>query len=256
MRQMETEVCIVGAGAAGGILAWELARRGVRVVILESGPRHDFRQRGEYVRRYLKHENPWRTPLQELDRHTVGGATPYHLEGRRARGVGGSTLHWEGYALRLHANDFRLKSLYGIADDWPISYQDLEGYYAEAERMLGVAGVADEPWAAPRSAAFPLPPFPFSYSDGLFTRACQPLGIALHHLPQARNSVAYAGRPQCRACGTCQVCPTGAKASVDLTHVPQAEATGYAQVVTEATVLRLELDRSGRVSAAVYAKPD
>src|SRR2546427_948473 len=124
MRQMETEVCIVGAGAAGGILAWELARRGARVVILESGPRHDFRQRGEYVRRYLKHENPWRTPQQELDRHTVGGATPYHLEWRRARGVGGSTLHWEGYALRLHADDFRLRSLYGIADDWPISYQD------------------------------------------------------------------------------------------------------------------------------------
>src|SRR5439155_1430115 len=125
LRQMETEVCIVGAGAAGGILAWELARRGVRVVILESGPRHDFRQRGEYVRRYLKHENPWRTPLEGLDRHTVGGATPYHLEWRRARGVGGSTLHWEGYALRLHADDFRLRSLYGIADDWPISYQDL-----------------------------------------------------------------------------------------------------------------------------------
>ena len=253
---MEVEVAIVGAGAAGGILALGLARRGIRVAVLESGPRHDFARRPEYVRRYVRGESPWATPLPGLDRYTVGGPVPYQLGGRRARGVGGSTLHWEGHALRLHANDFRLKSLYGIADDWPISYPDLEGYYAEAERMLGVAGVADEPWAAPRSAPFPLPPFSFSYSDGLFTRACQPLGIALHHLPQARNSVAYAGRPQCRACGTCQVCPTGAKASVDLTHVPQAEATGNAQILTEATVLRLELDRSGGVSAAVYAKPD
>ena len=237
---MDAEVCIVGAGAAGGILALELARRGVRVVVLESGPRHDFARRAEYVRRYLRHENPWRTPLPDLDRHTVGGPAPYRLDGKRVRGVGGSTLHWEGYALRLHASDFRLRSLYGIADDWPISYQDLEPYYATAEQALGVAGAADEPWASPRSTPFPLPPFPFSHSDGLFAPACRHLGVAFHHLPQARNSLAYGGRPQCRACSTCHVCPTGAKASIDLTHIPEAEATGNARIITEATVLRLE----------------
>lgn len=253
---METEVCIVGAGAAGGIMAWELARRGLRVVVLESGPRHDFGQRGEYVRRYLRHENPWRTPLPQMDRHTVGGTAPYRLDGRRARGIGGSTLPWEGYAFRLHADDFRLRSRYGIADDWPISYQDLEPYYARAEKALGVAGAADDPWASPRSTPFPLPPFPFSYSDSLFAPACRSLGIAIHHLPQARNSVAYGGRSQCQAYATCPVCPTGAKASVDLTHIPEAEATGNARVLAEATVLRLEVDSSGQVSAAVYARPD
>jgi glucose dehydrogenase len=253
---VDADVCIVGAGAAGGVLALELARRGIRVVVLEAGPRHDRARRGEYVRRYLRHQNPWRTPLRELDRYTIGGPMPFRLEGRRARGVGGSTLHWEGYALRLHASDFRLRTLYGIADDWPISYQDLEPYYAAAERALGVAGESDDPWGSPRSGPFPLPSFPFSYSDGLFAAACGGVGIGLHHLPQARNSQAYAGRPRCQACGTCYVCPTGAKASVDLTHIPDAEATGHARVVTEATVLRLELDRSGDVSAAVYAKPD
>src|SRR5438093_13636568 len=220
---MDADVCIVGAGAAGSVLALELGRRGVRVVVLESGPRHDFAKRWEYVRRYVRHQNPWRTPLWELDRQTVGGPVPYHLEWKRARGVGGSTLHWEGYALRLHTSDFRLRSLYGIADDWPISYQALEPYYGAAERALGVAGEPDEPWASSRSAPFPLPAFPFSHSDGLFARACRGLGVAIHHLPQARNSIAYGGRPQCRACGTCHVCPTGAKASVDLTHVPAAE---------------------------------
>jgi len=237
-------------------MALELARRGVQVTVLESGPRHDPRQRGEYVRRYLRGENPWRTPLAELDRHTVSGTTPYPLEGGRARGVGGSTLHWEGYALRLHADDFRLRSLHGIADDWPISYQDLEPYYARAEQALGVAGAADDPWASPRSMRLPLPAFPFSYSDRLFGRACRSLGIAIHSLPQARNSVAYSGRPQCRACSTCHVCPTGAKASIDLTQVPEAEATGNARILTDATVLRLEVDHSGAVSAAVYARPD
>jgi choline dehydrogenase-like flavoprotein len=255
-RETETEVCIVGAGAAGGILAFELARRGIRVVVLESGPRHDFGRRREYARRALRHENPWRSSPPELDSYTVGGPTPYRLDGRRARGVGGSTLYWEGYTLRLQASDFRLRSLHGVGEDWPISYQDLEAYYGEAERMLGVAGIADEPWASPRSTPFPLPPFPFSHSDNLFAPACRAAGTALHHLPQARNSIAYAGRPRCQACATCQACPTGAKATIDLTHVAEAEATGKVRVVTEATVLRLEVDGSGSVVAAAYAGRD
>ena len=142
------------------------------------------------------------SPAREsLANPAAGAGSPHHrrhplylLDGKRARGVGGSTLHWEGYAFRLHADDFRLRSLHGIADDWPISYQDLEPYYVRAEQALGVAGAADDPWASPRSTPFPLPAFPFSYSDGLFAPACRSLGIALHSLPQARNSVAYGGR--------------------------------------------------------------
>ena len=253
---MDADVCIVGAGAAGGVLALELARRGIGVVVLESGPRHDLARRWEGVRQYLGHLNPWRTPLLDLDRHTVGGPQPYRLEGKRARGVGGSTLLWEGYAVRLHTSDFRLRSVHGIGEDWPLSYQELEPYYGLAERALGVAGAHDEPWASPRSSPLPLPPFAFSHSDALFNRACRGLGIGFHRLPQARNSVAYGGRSQCRACSTCAVCPTGAKASTDLTHVPDAEATGNARVIADATVLRLEVDRAGEVSTAVFARPD
>ena len=253
---MDADVCIIGAGAAGGILARELARNGVRVVVLESGPRHDPAQRDAYVRKYVRGLDPWRAPLRELDRHTVGGSLPYRLEGKRVRGVGGGTLHWEGYALRLHATDFRLRSRYGIAADWPLSYEELEPYYAAAESALGVAGAADDPWTSPRTTPFPLPAFPLSYSDALFAPACRELGIAMHPLPQARNSQAYGGRSACRACGTCFVCPTGAKASTDLTHLPQAEATGNARVVTEATVLKLETDGADEASAAVYATSD
>lgn len=253
---MEAEVCIVGAGAAGGIMALELARRRIRVVVLESGPRHDFRRRREYVRRYLRHEDPWRTPRSGLDRHTVSGAPHYGLDGRRVRGVGGSTLHWEGYALRLHADDFRMRSLHGIADDWPIGYEELEPYYGRAERALGVAGSDGDPWASPRSGPFPLPPFPFSYSDRLLARAAGSIGVALQTLPQARNSAAYGGRPPCQACSTCHVCPTGAKASIDLTHIPAAEATGNARVLPDATALKLEHDTAGRVRAVVYAHAD
>jgi choline dehydrogenase-like flavoprotein len=249
-------VCVIGAGAAGGIMALELARHGVDVVVLESGPRHDFARRGEQVRRYLRRENPWPASPAGLDRYTATGSNRHVLDGKRVRGVGGSTLHWEGYAVRFSADDFRLRSLHGVGDDWPIAYHDLEPYYARAEQALGVAGAADDPWASPRSAPFPLPAFPFSHSDRLLDRACRALGIACHSMPQARNSVAYGGRPACRACATCQVCPTGAKASTDLTHVPQAEATGKARVIAGATVQRLALAGDGRVGEAVFAGTD
>jgi len=253
---VDADVCIVGAGAAGGIMALELGRRGIRCVVLESGPRHDFAQRGAYVRRYLRQDDPWQSPLKDQDRHTSGGRLRYDLEGRRVRAVGGSTLHWEGYTLRLHESDFRLRSLHRVADDWPIAYTELEPYYARAESALSVAGVPDDPWASPRSMAFPLPAFPFSYSDGVFGAACKSLGIAFNHLPQARNSLAYGGRAQCQACSTCAVCPTGAKASIDLTHVPAAESTGNVRILSEATALRLEVDPSDQLGAVVYAHAD
>src|SRR2546427_5454 len=161
-RPTDADVCIVGAGAAGGTMAFELAPRGASVVVLASGPR----------------------------------------------------------------------------------------------RALGVAGVADDARASPRSTAFPLPAFPFSFSDSLFASACRATGVALHAVPQARNSVAYGGRAPCRACSTCAVCPTGAKASIDLTHIPAAEASGRARVLADATVLRLEVDDAARVSTAVYVGPD
>ena len=249
-------MCIVGAGAAGGIMALELARRGVSVGVLESGPRHDFARRPERVRRLLRGEDPWATAIPGLDAYTAGDKAPDPLERNRVRGVGGSSLHWEGYALRMHADDFRMRTLHGVADDWPLGYGELEPYYAKAEAALGIAGAADDPWASPRSSPFPLPAFPFSYTDGLFERASRTVGVRIHHLSQARNSIPYGGRAQCRACATCQVCPTGAKASVDLTHIPRAEATGLAHVLAGATALRLALGAGGRVSHVVYAGPD
>jgi choline dehydrogenase-like flavoprotein len=253
---MDADVVIVGAGAAGGILAYELGAKGVRVAVLESGPRHDFAQRGSYVKRYLRHEDPWRSRLEGHDRHTVVGRSGYTLDGRRVRGLGGSTLHWEGYAMRFHESDFRMRSLHGVGDDWPIDYADLEPYYTRAENAFGVAGSDDDFFASPRSAPFPLPAFAYSHSDKLFAPACKRLGIAMQHLPQARNSVAYGGRAACRGCSTCHVCPSGAKASIDLTHIPFAERTGNVRIATEATVLRLEPDPTGRIARVVYALPD
>lgn len=252
---LQADVCIVGAGAAGAIATLELARRGLRVVTLEAGPRYDAAGRAGEARRAARGDAPWVAPVRELLRYTARGGVAYELGPRRVRAVGGTTLHWEGYTLRLHSDDLRLRTQYGLADDWPITYEDLEPYYVRAEQALGVAGVADDPSGPPRSVEFPLPPFPFSHTDHIFAEACGRLGVALHHLPQARNSIPYDGRSQCRACSTCEACPTGAKASVDLTHIGRAEATGNVTLASGAVVIRLDTDGTGRVEQAVYVDP-
>ena len=252
--RLETDVCIVGAGAAGAVIAAELATRGVEVTVLESGPRYPLAQRVEAQRRFLRGLHPFPTPDPGLDRYSVDSALPFRLEWMRMRGIGGSTLHWEGYAMRFHPADFALRSRHGVAADWPLSYADLEPLYARAERALGVAGEDADPEFA-RSTPFPLPAFPPSHADGVFASACRELGVGMMAIPQARNSHAYDGRPTCLACGTCYACPIGARASVDLTHVPRAEATGRARFIDNAHVLRLECEPDGRVVSALYRTP-
>ena len=249
---LDADVCVVGAGAAGAVATFELVQRGLRVVTLEAGPRYDAGARAIEARKAARGEVPWVAPIPGLLRYTARGGAAYDLGPRRVRAVGGATLHWEGYALRLHPDDFRIRSQYGVGEDWPIRYADLEPYYVRAERALGVAGASDDPWGPPRSEEFPLPAFPFSHTDQIFARACRDVGVTLHHLPQARNSVAYDGRSPCRACATCQACPTGAKADVDVTHIARAEATGRLILIPGAAVVHLDADTDGRVAQAVY----
>ena len=154
--------------------------------------------------------------------------------------------------MRLHERDFAGEN--GPGPAWPVDYDDLRPYYADAEQALGVAGADDNPFAPPRSEPFPMPAFQPSYSDSLFAPACERLGIATHSVPNARNSEAYDGRGACVGYGTCQpVCPSGAKYSADH-HIEKAEAAG-ARVVDRAPVQRLETDGE-RVTAARYATPD
>jgi choline dehydrogenase-like flavoprotein len=247
---LETDVCIVGAGPAGAIVAATLAARGVDVVVLESGPRMDALDIEAAQRRIVRGETAFPPEDPRLDVHRAESATRFTLDGKRVRGVGGASLHWEGYAMRFRPGDFALASRHGLADDWPIDYAALEPYYDRVERELGVAGGGDD--ACPRSAPYPMPAFPFSWCDRMFARACATVGVTMQALPQARNSIEYDGRAACRSCGTCHVCPIGAKATVDVTHLARAEATGRARVVTRALVRSLECDDAGRVRAVCW----
>ncbi|NEU59018.1 GMC family oxidoreductase [Halorussus sp. MSC15.2] len=244
------DVCVVGAGPAGALAAHRLAERGYDVVVLEAGERFDFEDRKRRMERAIR---PGHDPLSvwemggPRDAYTSSGERFYPLNRARVKGVGGTTLHWQGMVMRLHESDF---------ESWPLDYGDLRPYYAEAERALGVAGADDNPYAPPREKPFPMTAFPPSHSDSLFAVACERLGVTMHSVPNARNSESYDDRSACVGYGTCKpVCPSGAKYSADH-HVEKAESEG-ARVIDRAPVQRLEHDDPGeRVTAAVYATPD
>ena len=251
------DVCIVGSGVAGALVAAKLSKRGHDVVILEAGPRFD---RSENLQRMETAIRPshglddvWNMG-GERDRYTVSGPYDYELNNNRVKGVGGTTLHWGAYTPRLHPKDFEMNSRYGLAVDWPISYDDLRPYYAAAEEEMGVAGASDNPFL-PRDEPYPMPAFPPSRTDVVFAEACTELGIAMHSLPKAINSETYDGRMECQGYSTCKpVCPSGAKYSGDV-HVRRAEENG-ARVIDRAAVQRLDLsDDPSTLDAAVYATP-
>ncbi|MGB9932603.1 GMC family oxidoreductase [Haloarcula amylolytica] len=250
------DVCVVGAGPAGALVASQLASDGQKVVVLEAGPRFDRSNREQQMEQAIRpgdHGSVWEMG-GDRDAFSASGERYYPLNVSRVKGVGGSTLHWQGMVMRLHPSDFDGSH---DTDDpaWPISYDDLRPYYADAERAMGVAGDADNPFAPPRDGAYPLPGFPPSYSDSLFAEACERLGITMHSVPNARNSEPYDGRGPCVGYGTCQpVCPSGAKYDASV-HIEDAEAEGT-RVIDRAPVQRLETGSDGRVEAAVYATPD
>ncbi|WP_415380113.1 GMC family oxidoreductase [Halosimplex sp. TS25] len=253
------DVCIVGAGPAGGIVAHSLAQRGHDVVVLEAGPRVPPDERLERMERHQRPAHDWTDVWGmggDRDAYASTGDVDYPLNSTRIKGVGGTTLHWIGYTPRLHPKDFEMDSRYGLATDWPISYDDLRPYYADAETELGVSGADDNPFAPPREESFPMDAFPPSHSDTILGEACEELDIDVHSVAQARNSEGYDGRSACVGYGTCTpVCPSGAKYDGSV-HVRKAESEG-ARVLDRVPVQRLEHDADGeRVEAAVYATPD
>lgn len=245
-RTLETDVCIVGAGITGTLVADRIARQTTaRVTVLEAGgPMFNLEDRYAHRDRYLAYgENPW--PDDHIRDQTARGIQS------RSMAVGGLALHWGGVVPRFTPEDFRLRSLYGVGHDWPIDYDQLEPFYQEAEERIGVAGEqGPEPYDV-RSAPYPMPPMPLSHNLVLLKEWAERSGIPFWTNPVAKTTVPYQGRAACHRCDTCNICPTGAKYTPDLTLRPLVES-GRVDLHTRTLVRRLELDpASDRVARAV-----
>jgi len=253
------DVCIVGAGPAGALIAERLADSGHEVVVLEAGQEFDFDSRLDRMERTIRPAHDGLSVWEmggERDAYSSTGEWFYPLNVARVKGVGGSTLHWQGMVMRLHESDFETDSRFGVGDDWPIDYADLKPYYAEGEQALGVAGASDNPFAPPRDEPHPMPAFEPSYSDSLFADACEELGVTMHSVPNARNSEPFDGDSKCVGYGTCKpVCPSGAK--YDATRTIDDAREAGARVIDQVPVQRLHHDADGEtVTSAEYVTPD
>jgi choline dehydrogenase-like flavoprotein len=169
--------------------------------------------------------------------------------------VGGSTLHYQGEAHRFPAHAFRMRSERGVAEDWPLTYDDLAPYYERVERLLGVAGDPGNPFKPPRGP-YPYPAHPLAEASRRVGEGARSLGW--QHLPNslAALPVERPERAPCHYCNGCtRGCRVGAKGSVDIAVIPDAERTGRLRIQAGVHVSRLEHGRDGRVSGVLAHDP-
>ncbi len=243
MPTIECDVCIIGGGISAALFAEKFSELAPnrRIVIVEAGARlFDLENRMQYRERSLQYgENAW--PGDFIDDQAAEGIIS------RTMAVGGSAMHWEGHANRFSREDLRLHSLYGLASDWPLEWKELERYYCEVDRRIGVAG---DPAPHPedhRSQPYPMPAMPLSYSLHHLKTWAEHSGIPFQSCPQAKNTQAYDGRSMCKRCNTCNVCPTGARYSPDFTfkrlltskQIELHDRTLVRRLTTEATGSRI-----------------
>lgn len=194
------DVVVVGSGFGSGFfLHRALQRRPMKVLVVEWA---DYFSPEEKLAR--------RRYSDIVDKGTYRSDNPKPW--RFTIGYGGGTNCWYGQAPRFHPSDFRMRTLYGVGVDWPLTYDDLEPYYASAETIMSISGDPDMARMFPRSTPFPQPPHRLSAVDRLM-KAAQPdqhFGI-----PTARARVATEQRNACCATARCHLCPANAKFNAD-----------------------------------------
>ena len=251
------DVLIIGAGASGAAVAWSLADTRMRIMCMEQGDwmnpaeypstkrNWEVLQQTEYSISPNVRKRPADYPINE-------DSSPISVVNFNA--VGGGTVLYAAHFPRFHPSDFRVRSLDGVADDWPISYPDLEPFYAENDRIIGVAGLAGDP-AYPAHSP-PLPPVPLGLSGEKIARGLNKLGWHWWPSDSAIATREYQGREKCTNLGLCLGgCATGAKSSADVTYWPMARRMRV-ELKTNCRVREITVGENDMASGVIYYDED
>lgn len=253
MANDPVDVLIIGAGASGAAMAWSLADTRMRILCLEQG---DWMNPAEYPSSGTDWEARSFTDFSISPNHRKR-VTDYPVNDSNSpisvanfNGVGGGTILYAGHFPRFHPSDFRVKSLDGVADDWPVDYTALERFYAENERMMGVSGLAGDP-AYPAKQPV-MPPLPMGRSGKVFGEAFNQLGWHWWPSDTTIATTDYDGRAKCINLGACgSGCAQGAKASTDITYWPHAIRAGV-ELKTRCRVREIVVNDKGMAAGVIY----
>jgi len=251
------DVLIIGAGASGAAVAWSLAETKMHILCLEQGgwmnpAEYPSTGRDWEARFYGDWSTSPNVRARPEDYPINDDNSPIKVV--NFNGVGGSTIMYTAHWPRLHPSDFRVKSLDGVADDWPIDYDMLVPFFEENDRIMGVSGLSGDP-RSPLTRP-PMPPQPLGLSGALIGKAMNQLGWHWWPSDTTVATTDYEGRARCINLGHCTpACAQGAKASTDITYWPHALRAGI-ELKTHCRVREITTNEHGMASGVVYYDKD
>ena len=253
----QVDILIVGAGASGAAAAWSLADGGYQVLCLEQG---DFMDPAKYPATQSNWEELKQTTFNpspnirnlEADYPINDSQSPISIANFNA--VGGSTILFSGHFPRFHPSDFKVRTLDGVAEDWPIDYEDLEPYFSLNDSMMGVSGLGGDPAYPPIENL--MPPIPLEGVGEIMGKGFNKLGWHWWPSYSAIITRAKGSRAPCINLGPCNTgCAQGAKSSVDVSYWPAAIKKGV-RLKTRCRVREICIDANGLASGVIYYDQD